>query len=282
MIKRMTNEEKSDIIQEYLETGISCLELGKKFGYHRDSIYDMLRKNNIDTTISRHKIYDINQHYFDVIDTEEKAYILGFLYADGCNSDRGSISISLQYRDIDILEKIKSNLNSTHPISKFIRKENDKNRQDVANLVICNVHMSRQLTKLGCWPRKSLTLEPPIEEQVPKYLLRHWLRGVWDGDGCHYIYYRKGLRPDCLCGVISTLNVCNFISTLLKNEIGINSHIACKNNNVTTRQLQVSGNKQVMKFMSWLYRDATIYLDRKFFKCQEIQNIVLNFQNKIN
>ena len=65
--------------------------------------------------------HDFNQEFFDIIDTEEKAYILGFIYADGCNNrhpSTGELSIAQMERDIDILLKIKKAMDSTYPISE--------------------------------------------------------------------------------------------------------------------------------------------------------------------
>ena len=47
-----------------------------------------------------------NEHIFDIIDTEEKAYWLGFIYADGCISLKtNAFEISLKYDDINHLNK---------------------------------------------------------------------------------------------------------------------------------------------------------------------------------
>ena len=55
--------------------------------------------------------YNVNDNYFDVIDNQNKAYILGFLYADGCNYKNGYFKIDLQEEDKNMLEVFKKELN---------------------------------------------------------------------------------------------------------------------------------------------------------------------------
>ena len=78
----------------------------KRNGYEAKSASELKRK------------YPIQEDFFDVIDTEEKAYVLGLLYADGYNNtDRNSVSLSLKESDKEILEKVTSLIQPTKPLS---------------------------------------------------------------------------------------------------------------------------------------------------------------------
>ena len=112
---------------------------------------------------------------FETIDTEEKAYWLGFLYADGYISKYNQIEVSLSPEDKEHLIKLKLFVNTNTNIIE------DEHR---CRLLFCSKEMVADLAKLGCVNNKSLILTFPTEEQVPNTFLRHFLRGYVDGDGC--------------------------------------------------------------------------------------------------
>jgi intein/homing endonuclease len=179
------------------------------------------------------------------------------------------IAISLQEEDKLILEKLNKVLNSNR-VLKF-NKARKKTWKNTYLLQIYSKHMSQQLSKLGCFQAKSLTLKFPTEEQVPNNLLFIFLRGLWDGDGCIYIDKSNKYK----LSLVSTLNVCMYIKNLINLKFGINSYLyrtkSSIKRNTSTRTLSISGNIQVRKFLNLLYKDATIYLERKFNKYQIIK-----------
>lgn len=69
------------------------------------------------------KIYSVKEDIFQNIDTEEKAWVLGFIYADGyIDSSKTKLKFTLAEKDRDVLEKIKSVLRSNSPIKRKERK----------------------------------------------------------------------------------------------------------------------------------------------------------------
>lgn len=75
------------------------------------------------------KKYTFNKNYFEKIDSEDKAYFLGLLYADGCNStsatqNHASIVLNLQEGDKEILEKFMKYINSNKPLLYRPKQEN--------------------------------------------------------------------------------------------------------------------------------------------------------------
>ena len=98
----------------------------------------------------------LNQNFFKYIDSEEKAYVLGFLYADGYNNEvKKQISIRLHKKDIDILIKIRDLLFPNK--DKIIRIY----KEAYADLSINSLEISKDLSKLGCMQQKSLVLKFP-------------------------------------------------------------------------------------------------------------------------
>ena len=74
------------------------------------------------TTKDRRK-YTVDDSFFDVIDTQNKAYILGLLYADGCNyEDNNLIKIDLVQEDQDPLLKVKEAMKFSGDLKYYEQK----------------------------------------------------------------------------------------------------------------------------------------------------------------
>lgn len=116
--------------------------------------------------------YQVDVHALDQIDTEGKAYVLGFVAADGY-VDTEKVGFTLHKRDTDILEQIRMVLGSTHPLRIADR---DRVALDISSKVL-----AKRLIELGLFPGKTETVRPPAG--IPDQLWPHWLRGYWDGDG---------------------------------------------------------------------------------------------------
>lgn len=270
-----TPEITEKIISLYL-SGKDTYETASIIGCSQTFIMNTLKRNNIprrSTQIYTTK-YISNENFFDIIDTEEKAYFLGLMYADGNNYVRSphsyEVSIALMEKDKLILEKLRDLL-STNTLLKYLTFKNTKWSNQYL-LRINNKKMSEQLSKLGCVPKKSLILTFPNEDIVPTHLINHFIRGYSDGDGSIYSripknngYVNYGWQ------ITSTKNFCNSVDHLLSNKLNIHfskSLVHPKTNQITTT-LSVGGNLQVRKVLDWLYQDATIYLPRKYNKYQE-------------
>lgn len=108
-----SSEQLEDIKELYLH-GTSSVKIGKKYNVSYRTILRTLNKLGVEISHSNSiRKYSINEHYFDEIDTPNKAYILGFLYADGSNSmGKGTVSMALEECDRHILESIRKELNS--------------------------------------------------------------------------------------------------------------------------------------------------------------------------
>ena len=193
---------------------------------------------------------------FDIIDTEEKAYWLGFIYADGYISEQKdhTFEISLNIKDIDHL----------HKFNKFIKSEKDLVKIDVKNgrnrcrIAVHNLHFWKSLNKLGVMPRKSLILTFPDENIVPKNLLIHFIRGYFDGDGC--IMTNKTSVDKLQTSFMGTKNMMESF----QNYFGTNKKLIVhktKNGEVYYLRFRIL---QSIKILQKMYNNASIYLDRKF------------------
>lgn len=214
-----------------------------------------------------HKKYKLNEHIFDVIDNEEKAYWLGFLMADGYNHEsKNCVALRLQVEDKEILEKYRKFLETDVPIYSFTRLTRiNKLKKEYCEVNICSVYFSTQLAKLGCIQGKTYTLEFP---NIKESLYNHFIRGFFDGDGCLSIKDRKDRRIKGAC-MNYTFNISGKESVLLKiQDILVNllhitkTPLKIQKNNFA-KILQYGGRKVVTKIMNYLYDNATIYLKRK-------------------
>lgn len=177
-IINLENYEK-EIIEDY-KNNISLNDICKKYKCGSNKISLFLKERNF--IIKKAKDYSkyagkINESYFKEIDSSNKAYILGFLYADGnIHSNRNMIQICIHKKDVEILEFIK----------KEICKDLDIyiDRKDYRRISISNKQMKEDLIKLGCFPNKTHILSFPNENQVSKEFIFDFIRGYFDGDGC--------------------------------------------------------------------------------------------------
>ena len=220
-------------------------------------------KNSVDKGKAK-RIKKVDESIFERIDTEEKAYWLGFLYADGYVNNR-QIELTLKAEDLEHIQKFKAFTKSEHKISH--RKEINAYR-----ITICSPKIALDLMNLGCTQAKSLTLTFPSKEQVPEHLIHHFMRGYFDGDGC--IAYGQGQYRLSILGTSEFLDkyedyILNILNRTNRNKRRYNGQAL---------SIQYAGTEQVYKIYNFLYKDATIYLDRKYNKF--LKNAVLRQDRK--
>lgn len=266
--KRLSDKDKIEVVRLYTEDLKTCSFIAKIYKVSVNAIISILKVRKIpirnDQSILQRK-YTINENYFDTIDTEDKAYFLGLLYADGCNNTKNNtVCISLKEDDKEILEKFNLAINSSRPIKYIITKKEDGwNRKNQYKLSLSSRHLSESLVRLGCFKNKTYTLLFPTKEQVPKYLLKHFIRGYIDGDGCLSLYkLKKTGHIKTNINITSTLNFCIELSNFL-DSIKINSYINQRRKTSKSKTLWISGRRQCLKFLNYIYSDSTIYLKRK-------------------
>ena len=234
-----------ETIQEIIKlraSGKSVTEIGKILNLDRTAVSRNLKKLDIDT--SRNTLI---KNIFHQIDTEEKAYWLGFLYADGYVSKYNQIEVSLALKDEEHLEKLKKFVNTNTNIFK------DDHR---CRLLFCSKELANDLASLGCVNNKSLILTFPTEEQVPQKLLRHFLRGSVDGDGC--------LCCTSKTQAFSITSTKEFFDGMLKRT---GWDITKCNYYPSGKAITWRCHKDVMpQYLKYLYDDAKIYLNRKYEK----------------
>ena len=266
--RRLSHEEKSKLFAMFKTGKYSGNQLSKYFPISQVAINNLLRRNGYDAKSASelNRKYPIVEDFFDKINTEEKAYFLGFLYADGYNNtDRNSVNLSLKEDDKEILEKLNNLLQPNKPL-QFVNTSNQRKKQGFGNsqnqyrLIIANKHISQRLVELGCGKAKTHNLKFPTEEQVPSHLVRHFVRGYFDGDGSV-----SGDKQKQFSFVGTTDFLLPLQHVLMKeldfSQTKFDKRHKDRDNNI--RSLRYCGNNRCIVFRDWLYKDATIYLERK-------------------
>lgn len=277
--KDFSDAEMKDIVEMY-KNGYSTVKIGEKYNIGNKSIAKVLDIFGIKRIRNGVRKYKLDEHYFDFIDTPNKAYCLGLLYADGSNyPPKQTISISLEEHDKYILERMREELKSGKELEYLdYSNKNDYgyNYSNQYRLSVHSKHMSDELEHKGMVKSKSLVLEFPkfIDEEFIKY----FILGYFDGDGSYCPHYLKSGKFQPLITFTSTESFCKDLQTYLRNKLGIpcgNIYDASCHNGIT-KVLSFSGTKQVKTFLDWLYTDADMYLPRKYEKYKNsYDNIVI-------
>ena len=261
----ISTEEYENIISLY-NSGLSQAKVGELYNVRYYIIGKILRKCGIQGRDDSHKSrkYTINEKYFDNINTDNKAYVLGLLWSDGCNyTPSNYMKLELQERDKSILDKISIEINSNKPLKFNNLNEKNPNWQNTYRLEIINKHISKKLEELGMVKNKSLVLEFPKWLDVSLY--GPFLRGYFDGDG--HIQWNKTK----FITMASTLQFCEYTKLFCEKELGINCSIYdTVNKNSNTKIFHICGKEKIKCFLDFIYKDADLYIERKYNVYQQI------------
>lgn len=252
------------------QEGYDTYTIGDVFDMSYKQILSILDEQNIKRIYSGgRRTYTLDEHYFDDIDTPNKAYILGFLYADGWNNvEKNVIQLSLQEGDKEILDKISRELKSNKPLQyvhyEYGFEKYGLHMQNQYRLVVSSHILSQALASHGCVNNKSLILEFPHD--LREELYSHFLRGYFDGDGtlCRSVR-NDGKEDNYSFSLVSTYNFLIEAQKCIIDNTGVpggNISIPSCDNGIT-RVLTMCGRLQTKRVMDWLYKDAELYLERK-------------------
>lgn len=228
--------------------------------------------------------YSCNYNFFESIETEEQAYWLGFISADGwiniSSTNAGVVGIELQLKDIEHLKKFNKSIKGNYKIDTFEKqcKLGDKaTYHKMCRIRIYSKKMVDDLIKLGITSQKTCNLQYP---SIKSHLLPHFIRGYFDGDGCLHIKKHKMSN-----GNISLYPICDITShnkqflDILRNDIyekkNICSYIYPEKNN---HRLYIHAREHSLAFLNYIYKDAIIYLDRKY----NLYKQIIEYENTRN
>jgi len=206
-----------------------------------------------DTSSYKHRF---NHNYFRKIDTDEKAYWLGFLFGDGNVSSRlQDVSIAQSGKDRSHLVKFAKAIGGTEKMvyatTNIVYPESPHAKINIRSRL-----MALSLIDKGCWPNKSLVVGPP--EKVLKKYIKHFIRGLVDADGGIYIYPKLSSLE-----LVGSYDLLKWVSeqgpTVLTGPRPHKSIYRIR-----------SRADDVYDWVKWLYEDSTVYLDRKYERALQV------------
>lgn len=216
--------------------------------------------------------YNCDYRFFETIDTEEKAYWLGFLVADGWvnkndKTGAGVTGIELQYGDINHLKKFNKSIKGNYKITDRWRPcelHNNPKENHSCTIRVYSRVMYNDLEKYGFGSDKTYDCAFPV---LNEELFRHFIRGYFDGDG-RFCFTDKSFRiafitaseqlGKSIKGVLNDRNYSHFLSSYV-NEFG-----------TVIYDLSINQKNQAIDFLNYIYKDCTVYLDRKYKKYQKV------------
>lgn len=258
------------VIEMYLSNNHTMSEICKYFKVSKFKIRKVLLSNNILSKSS--KKYNYNDDIFEVIDSEQKSYWLGFLFADGYVRNRKSSSelkLKLASKDISHLLKFKKFMSLDDiPVVDYI-----SGNSNCSSISVNSKKIVDDLIHLGCVNKKSLIIKFP---KLEKKLVHHFIRGYFDGDGWISIKRNNTFNFGIASGSYEMLESLN---DLLSEHSGIMKiNIKQKNSNLNT--LTYSSVTDIIKIYHYLYKDSNISLERKKQKFEEVIKYFQNHKNK--
>lgn len=252
---------KNNIVDMYL-SGISALQISKTLNMKYYRVHKIIKDSGIvfRKNGDNFKKYLVNHDFFEIIDTEEKAYWLGFIAADGHVSRGDQVVITQSTENRDHLQKFLNSIEATNKIRDYVNDTPYKKNTKYSRIVITSKKMVEDLSKLNIVENKSLILVAP---DISDSLKRHWIRGYIDGDGSisrtkskNKKIYEYSLK---ICG---TKEVLTSILSYLGKE---NQKLYERNyDNKNNYYISIGGNIQTKECLDIIYGDSTIYMDRKY------------------
>lgn len=266
----MTRQEliNTNCIEEY-KSGMTSIQLAEKYGLSKPTILKFLKENGVDTTKANqgysNSKYTLNEHWLDEIDCQEKAYFLGFFYADGNTqslAQKNSYNIRIKLHPIDkyMLEKFAELFGSNRPLQ--YRKELNKSTNKVQESYTFNLgnkYLWNHMNELGCPPNKTLILKFPAF--ISKELIPHFIRGYFDGDGSIVLRNNGNLANIRICG---TEDFCKNLYSYIKKFTGVEGLYYKDKKGKNMWLYDIANQRDIKIFCDWIYQNSKIHLTRKY------------------
>lgn len=183
----LTEENISKAVNDHVN-GMLLKDVCKKYNISSPTIYRYMKKHNIEYKNNHGRKNFFNEDYFNVIDTEHKAYWLGFIYADGSVGNTGSgntktnrLQINISNKDIDLLKSFCEDLDYNISKIRTYEPKGTFSSNLMSIIQINSIKLCSDLAKWGVHPNKTGKLNKL--PNLPKELMPHFIRGFFDGDG---------------------------------------------------------------------------------------------------
>lgn len=266
--KVISEKFKDDLIEYYLSKPMKVDDVCRKFDVSLPTFYKILKSRGVET-YTKQSLYNqgVKEDFFEIIDSEVKAYFLGLLLADGFVyrnlrelEDTFLIGLMLSEKDFYMVERFKSEIN--------IRRKIVVDKRDGSGCIsLTSNKMASDLAKFGVTENKTEHAYLPILED--KNLMRHMIRGIIDGDGFINSYISNRRNELFRIGVCGTYATVKGLNDYLVDELDVFDRVVTKTENIY--MVDWASRRDFESICNYLYDDATIYLKRKKDKFDEFK-----------
>lgn len=264
-----SNEQIQQIINMYINQNQSLQSIGNSLNCSRDVIKRVLNEQKINLR-ERTSKYKGKYNIFEIIDTTEKAYWLGFLAADGCNYQRehnASILINIHQQDIEQLIKFKKFCETDAEIITYITSMGFSNNTPMCKIVLNSKKMSNDLAEKGVVPKKSLILKPP---KIDNQFYLPFILGYFDGDGS---LYKASQYNNYSFSLQGTKEILTWICEVLSIDLPLEQRKLTEKNEYYIR---CGGTNKPYNILKQLYNSCNVHLERKYQIFKELETVVLS------
>ena len=229
---------ETQIIELY-NSGLGMSNIANQLSISSTKVWNILKSNSVKI---RRKHSKIDETYFDNPNTEKSAYWAGFIAADGYIYNLNKyVRLEINIKDKQHLELLGNDIGKT--VTEY-------DKHNSCKLTISSGHIVDTLAQYQITQKKSLTLQFPTNINADN--IHHFIRGYFDGDGSFYKIYDIVGNQQFLQSLIDSLPFkCDY------------SFYKPKDQNNYVLRIRTKSLKQFFEFM---YKDATIYLERKYQK----------------
>lgn len=245
-------KNKQQIIDDFNTGKYYCYELAKKYNCCEPAIYRILSEAGFE--LKSGKRSSCNEEYFSKIDTPNKAYLLGFITADGSiiGQYKSDCAIEVHEKDRKLIEFAKQEINPSATITECHADKKFNCRINFSSKKLCN-----DLSKYGVIPNKSKIIENIPTDLIPEELIKYYFRGLIDGDGCIH-------KNGSISIYSGSYKFIENVQSYLINKIGVSKLSIYKG---TTWFISWNKKSDRQKFFDFLYKDClnnTYYYERKY------------------
>lgn len=263
-----------DILEKSYQEEGSLKAVARKFAVDSGTIKRYMQ--NFGLEFKPQVRYNCDHDFFSR-ETEETFYVAGFLAADGCvkkrknssNHLRYEVQISLSKHDEKYLEQLKNIMKIENPIHNFLIKNSKRNPKwnDTwcSQITITSEKMVKDLERFNIVPAKSLIYRFPLWI-INHPLCHHFMRGYNDGDGSFFLGKLQDNRTvqQVYFSLRGTSEFLAIYRSILEEKCNLEKQEKSIRVNTGIGVLEYGGNGIVSKITDYLYKDATIYLQRKY------------------
>lgn len=261
MRKIILSQEQTDSIIKLYKSGLGQTRIYNQIGVNKSIIIRILNENNI--PIIGTKRNSVDEAFFENIDSEEKAYWVGFLFADGYvrirHNKYGELKLKLQSKDKEHIQLFKDAIKSTNVIKDIIERypyKGEIKNASSSTFSIYSTKLVNDLISLGCIQNKSKLIKFP--DKIPNNLIRHFIRGYFDGDGSVFLkkdntiqFYICSGCEEFLEKIRDEFNLFGLVYQTIKKNV---------HNVFLLRSYRINDLKKINEYF---YNDSKIYLNRK-------------------